>query len=255
MRKHSWRAIRGRYCFWEGLSPTSWSPSCCSPAQVLTKDEPSQWPKLSTPVQVGDPLVSLQAFAGAGAKRRSVFRLCSCQPWLMLRNRPRSARSCSSASRTSRCGLSPKRRAGDLPSTTLMRQRLRVHHAWQRACKSMTMYLCQPSVTPPPKRCVPSFRPHAAHQVCDTVSELAASIMAAGGWPELLPFLSQAVQSGQPRLMEAALLIFAQLAGHMMDTLLQFMGTLHQVCAGLTAAITLSPCGPIVSRWLTGGTA
>lgn len=91
--------------------------------------------------------------------------------------------------------------------------------------------------------------------MCDTVSELAASIMAAGGWPELLPFLSQAVQSGQPRLMEAALLIFAQLAGHMMDTLLQFMGTLHQVCAGLTAAITLSPCGPIVSRWLTGGTA
>lgn len=51
----------------------------------------------------------------------------------------------------------------------------------------------------------------------------------APGWPELLPFMSQAVQSGQQRLMEAALLVFAQLAGHMMPTLLQYMGTLHQV--------------------------
>lgn len=68
-------------------------------------------------------------------------------------------------------------------------------------------------------------------QVCDTVAELAAITLAGGGsgWPELLPFLSQAVQSGQPRLMEASLLIFAQLAGHMMDTLLQFLGTLLQV--------------------------
>lgn len=66
--------------------------------------------------------------------------------------------------------------------------------------------------------------------MCDTVSELAAVIMKeAPGWPELLPFMSQAVQSGQPRLMEAALLVFAQLAGHMMPTLLQYMGTLHQV--------------------------
>lgn len=66
------------------------------------------------------------------------------------------------------------------------------------------------------------------------MSELAATTLASGGsgWPELLPFLSQAVQSGQARLMEASLLIFAQLAGHMMDTLLQFMGTLHQVRAG-----------------------
>lgn len=67
-------------------------------------------------------------------------------------------------------------------------------------------------------------------KVCDTVSELAAVIMREpSGWPELLPFMSQAVQSGQPLLMEAALLVFAQLAGHMMPTLLQYMGTLHQV--------------------------
>jgi hypothetical protein len=72
---------------------------------------------------------------------------------------------------------------------------------------------------------------HVCLQVCDTVAELAATTLASGGsgWPELLPFLSQAVQSGQPRLMEASLLIFAQLAGHMMDTLIQFLGTLLQV--------------------------
>lgn len=66
-------------------------------------------------------------------------------------------------------------------------------------------------------------------QVCDTVSELAGMSMETTGWPELLPFLSQAVQSGEPRMTEAALLVFAQLAGYMMQTLLQFMGTLHQV--------------------------
>lgn len=66
-------------------------------------------------------------------------------------------------------------------------------------------------------------------QICDTVSELAAVTMETNGWPELLPFLSQAVQSGEPRRTEAALLVFAQLSGHMMPTLLQFMGTLHQV--------------------------
>lgn len=79
-------------------------------------------------------------------------------------------------------------------------------------------------------------------QVCDTVSELAATTLASGGsgWPELLPFLSQAVQSGQPRLMEASLLIFAQLAGHMMDTLLQFLGTLLQVCCQRLCLVTLS---------------
>ena len=77
-------------------------------------------------------------------------------------------------------------------------------------------------------------------QVCDTVAELAAITLAGGGsgWPELLPFLSQAVQSGQPRLMEASLLIFAQLAGHMMDTLLQFLGTLLQVRSDTTVAYT-----------------
>ncbi len=68
-------------------------------------------------------------------------------------------------------------------------------------------------------------------QVCDTVSELAAGITEEGGWPELLPFMFQCVQSGQPRVVEAALLVFAQLARYLADTLRQYLGTLHGVRA------------------------
>ncbi|KAK9821719.1 hypothetical protein WJX81_003315 [Elliptochloris bilobata] len=66
-------------------------------------------------------------------------------------------------------------------------------------------------------------------KVCDTVSELAAGIMEGGGWPELLPFMFQCVQSRQPRMVEAALLVFAQLARYLADTLRQYLGTLHSV--------------------------
>ena len=66
-------------------------------------------------------------------------------------------------------------------------------------------------------------------QVCDTVSELAAGILEGGDWPELLPFMFQCVQSGQPRMVEAALLVFAQLARYLADTLRQYLGTLHTV--------------------------
>jgi len=66
-------------------------------------------------------------------------------------------------------------------------------------------------------------------QVCDTVAELAAGILEGGDWPELLPFMFQCVQSGQPRLAEAALLVFAQLARYLADTLRQYLGTLHGV--------------------------
>ena len=65
--------------------------------------------------------------------------------------------------------------------------------------------------------------------MCDTVSELAAGILEGGDWPELLPFMFQCVQSGQPRMVEAALLVFAQLARYLADTLRQYLGTLHTV--------------------------
>ena len=67
-------------------------------------------------------------------------------------------------------------------------------------------------------------------QICDTLSELAGKIPDADvSWPELLPFIFQCVQSGDPRLMESALFIFGDLARSMMPTLMQYMGTLHQV--------------------------
>ncbi|EFN51416.1 hypothetical protein CHLNCDRAFT_59245 [Chlorella variabilis] len=72
-------------------------------------------------------------------------------------------------------------------------------------------------------------------KVCDCVSELAAGILEDQGWPELLPFIFQLVQSGQPRLVESALLIFAAMARYVMGVLTQYMGTLNgvlQQCLG-----------------------
>lgn len=66
-------------------------------------------------------------------------------------------------------------------------------------------------------------------QVCDTVAELASGTYEELGWPELLPFIFQCVQSNDARLQESSLLIFAQLARHIMGTLRQYMGTLHEV--------------------------
>jgi hypothetical protein len=68
-------------------------------------------------------------------------------------------------------------------------------------------------------------------QVCDTVSELASGTYEELGWPELLPFVFQCVQSDDTRLQESSLLIFAQLAHHIMGTLRQYMGTLHEILA------------------------
>jgi hypothetical protein len=70
-------------------------------------------------------------------------------------------------------------------------------------------------------------------KVCDAVSEVA--VEAHEGWPELVPFLFQCVQSGQPGLMESALVIFSTLASCITDTLQPQLPTLVQV---LTACIT-----------------
>lgn len=48
-------------------------------------------------------------------------------------------------------------------------------------------------------------------------------------WPELLPFLFQCTQNSDPRMVEAGLLIFAQLAGSVMDALKPYIATLHGV--------------------------
>lgn len=77
--------------------------------------------------------------------------------------------------------------------------------------------------------CVSSYNEVHLMQVCDTIAELASGTYEELGWPELLPFIFQCVQSNDARLQESALLIFAQLAHHIMGTLRQYMATLHEV--------------------------
>ncbi|GAV83604.1 HEAT domain-containing protein/DUF577 domain-containing protein/HEAT_2 domain-containing protein [Cephalotus follicularis] len=66
-------------------------------------------------------------------------------------------------------------------------------------------------------------------KLCDTVSELASSILPDNGWPELLPFMFQCVSSDSPNLQESAFFIFAQLSQYIGDTLIPHIKHLHAV--------------------------
>ncbi|XP_058073781.1 uncharacterized protein LOC131222648 isoform X2 [Magnolia sinica] len=66
-------------------------------------------------------------------------------------------------------------------------------------------------------------------KLCDTVSELASSLLPDNAWPELLPFMFQSVTSDSVRLQESALLIFAQLSQFTAETLIPHLATLHSV--------------------------
>ncbi|GMI97486.1 EMBRYO DEFECTIVE 2734, (karyopherin enabling the transport of the cytoplasmic HYL1 [Hibiscus trionum] len=66
-------------------------------------------------------------------------------------------------------------------------------------------------------------------KLCDTVAELASSILPENGWPELLPFMFQCVSSDSPKLQESAFLIFAQLSQYIGDVLTPFIKDLHAV--------------------------
>ena len=93
-------------------------------------------------------------------------------------------------------------------------------------------------------------------KLCDTVSELASSILPENGWPELLPFMFQCVTSDSAKLQEAAFLIFAQLAQYIGETLVPHIKHLHSVflqsltsssssdvkIAALSAAINFIQC-------------
>ncbi|KAJ0966279.1 hypothetical protein J5N97_027417 [Dioscorea zingiberensis] len=96
-------------------------------------------------------------------------------------------------------------------------------------------------------------------KLCDTVSELASTLLPENAWPELLPFMFSAVTSlDSPRLAESSLLIFSQLAQYIGETLLPHLATLHSVLlaslshpsspdvriAALNAAINLVQCLP-----------
>ncbi|KAM5550342.1 hypothetical protein ABKV19_027497 [Rosa sericea] len=66
-------------------------------------------------------------------------------------------------------------------------------------------------------------------KLCDTVSELASAILPDNQWPELLPFMFHCVTSENSKLQESALLIFAQLAHYIGETLVPQLTTLHSV--------------------------
>ncbi|KAF3322060.1 importin-5 isoform X2 [Carex littledalei] len=95
-------------------------------------------------------------------------------------------------------------------------------------------------------------------KLCDAVSELAASLLPDGGWPELVPFLFRAASAPEstPRLQESALLIFARLSEFVADSLTQHLPTIHSLLmaslshatspdvriAALSAAVNLVQC-------------
>nr|GLL31765.1 importin-5-like [Ipomoea trifida]GMD14898.1 importin-5-like [Ipomoea batatas]GMD18000.1 importin-5-like [Ipomoea batatas]GMD19387.1 importin-5-like [Ipomoea batatas]GMD20739.1 importin-5-like [Ipomoea batatas] len=66
-------------------------------------------------------------------------------------------------------------------------------------------------------------------KLCDTISELASSILPENQWPEILPFMFQCVTSDSLKLQESAFLIFAQLAQYIGEILVPYIKDLHSV--------------------------
>ncbi|KAK4338997.1 hypothetical protein RND71_040459 [Anisodus tanguticus] len=93
-------------------------------------------------------------------------------------------------------------------------------------------------------------------KLCDTVSELASSILPENKWPQLLPFMFQCVTSDVPKLQESAFFIFSLLAQYVGDMLLPYINDLHSVfintlsnspnpdvrIAGLSAVVNFIQC-------------
>lgn len=66
-------------------------------------------------------------------------------------------------------------------------------------------------------------------KLCDTIAELASSLIPDNQWPEILPFMFQCVTSTAPRLQESAFLMFSQLAQFIGETLIPHITNLHSV--------------------------
>ncbi|KAJ8574038.1 hypothetical protein K7X08_010549 [Anisodus acutangulus] len=93
-------------------------------------------------------------------------------------------------------------------------------------------------------------------KLCDTVSQLASSILPENNWPELLPFMFQCVTSDLPNLQESAFFIFALLAQDVDEMLVPYIKDLHSVfmntlsnspspdlrIAGLSAVVNFFQC-------------
>ncbi|KAL5072312.1 hypothetical protein RYX36_011296 [Vicia faba] len=81
-----------------------------------------------------------------------------------------------------------------------------------------------------------------AKKLCDTVSELASALLSEdfASWPDLLPLLFQLFTSPDSRLQEISLLVFAQLAHYIGETLIPQLSTLHSVFLCSLSAATSS---------------
>ncbi|XP_075499694.1 uncharacterized protein LOC142538217 [Primulina tabacum] len=66
-------------------------------------------------------------------------------------------------------------------------------------------------------------------KLCDTVSELASSLLPDNQWPEILPFMFQCVTSDSPKLQESSFLMLSQLAQFIGETLIPYITDLHTV--------------------------
>ncbi|EYU39259.1 hypothetical protein ABFS82_04G225100 [Erythranthe guttata] len=66
-------------------------------------------------------------------------------------------------------------------------------------------------------------------KLCDTISELASSLLPENQWPELLPFMFQCVTSNSPKLQESAFLMLSQLAQFIGEMLIPYITELHNV--------------------------
>ncbi|KAL3850383.1 hypothetical protein ACJIZ3_012265 [Penstemon smallii] len=66
-------------------------------------------------------------------------------------------------------------------------------------------------------------------KLCDTISELASSLLPENQWPEILPFMFQCVTSTSPKLQESAFLMFSQLAQFIGEMLTPYITDLHTV--------------------------
>ncbi|KAL5074443.1 hypothetical protein RYX36_013427 [Vicia faba] len=81
-----------------------------------------------------------------------------------------------------------------------------------------------------------------AKKLCNTVSELASALLSEdlASWPNLLPLLFQLFTSPDARLQEISLLVFAQLAHYIGETLIPQLSTLHSVFLRSLSAATSS---------------
>ncbi|CAH1446696.1 unnamed protein product [Lactuca virosa] len=89
-------------------------------------------------------------------------------------------------------------------------------------------------------------------KLCDTISELASSILPDNGWPKLLSFMFQCVSSDSPKLQESTFLIFAQLTQYIGETLIPHIKHLHGVflqCLTKSGSsdVRIAALGPVIN--------